>query len=67
MDNEAFKIIVLGDSGNSILNCELILGVGKTSLIRRFISDEFNYSYQVTVGVDFLSKVVQVDDTDVTL
>ena len=41
------KTVVVGDSG-----------VGKTCLLVRFIRDFFNDSTQPTLGVDFLSKIV---------
>ena len=41
------KTVVVGDSG-----------VGKTCLLVRFIRDFFNESTQPTLGVDFLSKIV---------
>lgn len=31
--------------------------VGKTSLITRFMYDSFDNMYQATIGIDFLSKV----------
>lgn len=42
------KIILLGDSG-----------VGKTSLMRQFVSGKFENRYKATIGADFFS----VDDT----
>lgn len=35
-------------------------GVGKTSLIRRFVSDSFSDAYKVTIGVHITKKVVQL-------
>lgn len=35
----------------------LIITVGKTSLITRFMYDSFDNTYQATIGIDFLSKV----------
>lgn len=40
-----FKIVFLGD-----------MGVGKTSIIDRFIRDEFDSANNPTVGIDFLSR-----------
>jgi small GTP-binding protein len=45
------KILVLGDSG-----------VGKSSIICRYISDSFNPSLVSTLGVDLKTKRVHVDD-----
>jgi len=43
------KIVVLGH-----------FGVGKTSLIRRFVTDTFSDNYKVTIGVHITKKVVEV-------
>ena len=43
------KIVVLGH-----------FGVGKTSLIRRFVEDSFSDSYKVTIGVHITKKVVEL-------
>ena len=39
------KIVVVGDSG-----------VGKTNLIKRFITNEFSENFKATIGVEFMSK-----------
>ena len=56
MDNEQsydfiFKIVLLGDSG-----------VGKSNLVFRFTKNEFNKDSKSTIGVEFATKTVQVDD-----
>ncbi len=43
------KIVVLGH-----------FGVGKTSLIRRFVSDSFSDNYKVSIGVHITKKVVEI-------
>jgi small GTP-binding protein len=43
------KIVVLGH-----------FGVGKTSLIRRFVTDTFSDNYTVTIGVHITKKVVEI-------
>lgn len=45
-----FKILVLGDSN-----------VGKSSLLRRFVDDEFQEQYSSTIGIDFKIKTLVVD------
>lgn len=50
------KIIVLGDSG-----------VGKTSLMNRFVNDKFSTSYKATIGADFLTKEIETDDCQINL
>ncbi|TPN83881.1 Rab family GTPase [Aquimarina algicola] len=37
-------------------------GVGKTSLFRRFVDNEFSEEYKVTLGVQIKKKVVQLPD-----
>lgn len=51
-----YKIVFLGDTY-----------VGKTCLINRFMYDTFNENYQVTIGIDFLSKSMYVEDKVVKL
>jgi hypothetical protein len=41
--------------------------VGKTSVISRFMYDKFDLSYQATIGIDFLSKTMYLDDRTVRL
>jgi len=43
------KIVILGH-----------FGVGKTSLIRRFVKDTFSDNYKVTIGVHITKKVVEI-------
>ena len=42
-------------------------GVGKTSLVSRFVSSMFSDSYLTTIGVKVDKKTVDVDGSDVTL
>jgi len=41
--------------------------VGKTSLTRRFVSDEFSDDYLTTMGVKIERRDLQVDGTDISL
>jgi small GTP-binding protein len=41
--------------------------VGKTSLVRRFVSNVFSDHYHTTIGVTVEKKTVTVDNLDVTL
>jgi len=50
------KIIILGDSG-----------VGKTSLMNQYVNKRFSSQYKATIGADFLTKEVMIDDKLVTL
>ena len=47
-----FKIILIGEPG-----------VGKTSIMSKYISNEFKSSYQSTLGVEFKSKEIYLDNS----
>jgi len=49
------KIVLLGDGG-----------VGKTSLVYRFIENRFSRDFKSTLGVNLLKKRVKIDDKDVS-
>jgi small GTP-binding protein len=53
---EKCRLVFLGSSG-----------VGKTSLIKRYTLNEFDKDYSATVGIDFVTKPVQVRNRTVTL
>jgi len=42
-------------------------GVGKSSLVRRFVQNTFSDSYIVTIGVHILKKEIKIDAVDLTL
>eukprot|EP01083_Nonionella_stella_P107832 312833_1 len=46
-----YKLVFLGDES-----------VGKTSIITRFMYDHFDDTYQATIGIDFLSKTMYLED-----
>ncbi|CAH8263040.1 unnamed protein product [Arabidopsis lyrata] len=50
------KVIVLGDSG-----------VGKTSLMNQYVYKKFNKQYKATIGADFVTKELHIDEKPVTL
>ncbi|XP_073057588.1 ras-related protein Rab7-like [Primulina eburnea] len=50
------KIILLGDSG-----------VGKTSLMNQYVSKKFNQLHKATIGADFVTKELVIDEKFVTL
>jgi len=50
------KVIILGDSG-----------VGKTSLMNQYVHRRFSSQYKATIGADFLTKEVMIEDKLVTL
>ncbi|KAJ1889292.1 GTPase Ryh1 [Kickxella alabastrina] len=51
-----YKLVFLGEQS-----------VGKTSIITRFMYDTFDTTYQATIGIDFLSKTMYLEDRTVRL
>jgi small GTP-binding protein len=54
--NSTKKIVLVGH-----------FGVGKSSLIRRFVQNSFSDDYLVTIGVHILKKVVHLENQETTL
>ena len=50
-DIPKYKLIFLGDQGT-----------GKSSILNRFVDDKFIPTYQATIGLDFQSKNIQIDN-----
>lgn len=46
-----FKVVLIGDSG-----------VGKSNLLSRFTRNEFSQETKSTIGVEFATRSIQVDD-----
>ncbi|RNA05127.1 ras-related Rab-11A, partial [Brachionus plicatilis] len=46
-----FKVVLIGDSG-----------VGKSNLLSRFARNEFNLESKSTIGVEYITKCIQVDN-----
>ncbi len=55
-DIPKYKLIFLGDQGT-----------GKSSILNRFVDDKFDETYQATIGLDFQSKNIQIDNQDIHL
>ncbi|NVM04079.1 MAG: GTP-binding protein [Candidatus Helarchaeota archaeon] len=53
-DTYSFKIILIGAPG-----------VGKTSLIKKYVEDAFSESYKETIGVNILIKDLKVENKNV--
>jgi Ras-related protein Rab-6A len=51
-----YKLIFLGDQG-----------VGKSCILNRFLNDSFTEDYQATIGLDFQSKNIQIENQDIHL
>lgn len=43
------------------------ISVGKTSLMNQYVSQKFSTQYKATIGADFLTKEITIDDKIVTL
>lgn len=54
--NTLLKIVILGDGG-----------VGKSCLMNRFVSNQFDEHSFHTIGVEFLNKDIEVDGETYTL
>ncbi|KAG0337664.1 hypothetical protein BG004_007558 [Podila humilis] len=50
------KVIILGESG-----------VGKTSLMNQYVNKKFSNQYKATIGADFLTKEIPIDNRLVTM
>ena len=51
-----FKILLIGESG-----------VGKTAILERYCDNVFNESLLSTVGVDFKSKNLQIENKNIKI
>ena len=51
-----YKIVFLGNQS-----------VGKTSIIHRFIYDSYDENYQATIGIDFMSQKMYVEEKTIIL
>ncbi|XP_042362085.1 ras-related protein Rab-25-like [Plectropomus leopardus] len=49
--NFVFKVVLIGESG-----------VGKSNLLSRFTKNEFNHDTRTTIGVEFSTRTVQLDN-----
>lgn len=55
-ENYTFKILLLGDGG-----------VGKTSLLKRFIYNTFEMEYKSTIGVQFMTRTIEIENNSIKL
>ena len=51
-----FKIITVGD-----------IYVGKTSIVNRYISNTFNENYNLTIGVNFACKTININNNNIKI
>ena len=55
-NTNVFKILTIGDGG-----------VGKTSILRRYVENKFLKHHLSTIGIDFLSKTLKIKDKEIKL
>ena len=55
-DSPKFKLILIGDAG-----------VGKTSILLRFMEDKFSDEYCVTIGLEYSTKLLEINAQAVKL
>ena len=53
---ESFKVVLVGDSN-----------VGKTSILQRYAKDTFRGDIEPTVGPQFMSRMVELEETGTTM
>ena len=53
---EPFKVLIVGNGS-----------VGKSSIIHRFCTDQYNTNYKKTIGVEYLEKDIEVSAPNGTL
>ena len=51
-----FKVVLIGDSG-----------VGKTNILSRYVRDDFSIDTKATVGVEFGSKIIRINNTNIKI
>ena len=56
MESAKYKIILFGDGG-----------VGKTTLVNRYLTGVFNSEYDITIGVELYVKKLEVEGKNITL
>jgi small GTP-binding protein len=54
--NFLFKLVILGDSG-----------VGKSNIITRYAKNEFNLESKATIGVEFYTKLIEINDIKIKI
>ncbi len=56
MSHVRYKICIIGDGG-----------VGKTTLVNRYVSGKYSEDFKMTIGVDFYTKNIEIEDINVNL
>lgn len=60
-----YKVIIIGESGVVCVLCVRTLRCkGKSAILERYVYGKFAGEYRTTIGADFLTKQIKVDDVD---
>ena len=62
-----FKLIIIGDTGKSLLLTLMLTGVGKSCLLLQFTDQRFRQQHDLTIGVEFGSRTVEINDKKIKL
>lgn len=63
-----FKYIIIGDTGFYSFKLFIeSLGVGKSCLLLQFIDKRFRQKHEVTIGVEFGARMINVEGKNVKL
>ena len=54
--DNSFKILTIGESG-----------VGKTSILRRYVENKFQKHHLSTIGIDYMAKTIKINDKEIKL
>ncbi|NVM36977.1 MAG: GTP-binding protein [Candidatus Lokiarchaeota archaeon] len=55
MKKYSFKVLLLGAPA-----------VGKTSILYRYVKNQFSHDYIITIGINFLTKEINLDEKNFT-
>lgn len=61
------SVLLVTSTWHSLYTLCFTHSVGKTSLMNQYVNKKFSNQYKATIGADFLTKEVMVDDRLVTM
>lgn len=62
--NKEVKVVILGDTGKWT-EWLIIEGVGKSSILLRFCTNDFKFGNEPTLGAAFMSKTISNDNSSI--
>lgn len=66
-DDPLLQLGFVCESCASPKGLSVVCSVGKTSLMNQYVNKKFSNQYKATIGADFLTKEVMVEDRLVTM